>query len=699
MNANRAKKRKPSKQPVDSSFPDFPDPFVVKPIDQSLRFKQVSDQRRSGNPLQINGSDSQTAPRHRKWNERGASLEPLEKVAQRKSMQQSLESVMEILGETEKGKGTRRREDEERRLKEEADKKRMRKQAIQGRSSIKNKIIEEEEENAEEKDGCDEIHGKEGVGKVDGGDPKAVGTFDSENTIENGSAMNKAVKANTQHTSSQVNKNVASSTGIQRVYAERASKDLDAILEAKNELMQKRRQSSSSITQNPPILKISKNIQTEDHESEKSKKIAELLNDTETQAFNIGVKNLEIEQKDETITQLSTRVLRLENELLVNENKRKMLINQIMQAKGNVRIFCRVKPRPNRPDTIMDGRPIPQETRKIARIKTARPAKKQKEATMPPIISENSIIEVADQGAEPRMLTVLDPESAKRKNYFFDRVFTDSASQEDIFNEFENYVTMAYDGGKVVIFAYGQTGSGKTYTLQGTGDSKGILPRALDMLVDMKANSEKVTGRVRISMSVLEIYNEKLIDLLDPKKESINIHLKNNTVKLANLSKVDIEHAEQLNAVINTASGNRNIEKTVFNDESSRSHCVYRIKVAKFDLDGKKVKGFLNIIDLAGCERFSDDIDDTYKMKKIQTEATFINKSLTTLGRILRIKKENRANNTNKNLPIRETKLTRALQDNLEDEQAITLMILNVCQMEKNFCQTRETLNFSTINS
>ena len=83
------------------------------------------------------------------------------------------------------------------------------------------------------------------------------------------------------------------------------------------------------------------------------------------------------------------------------------------------------------------------------------------------------------------------------------------------------------DGYNGTIFAYGQTSSGKTFTMQGSDimdvANEGIIPRMVRTIFNrIETASENIEFTVKISMS--EIYNERIKDLMDPAKDNLKIH-------------------------------------------------------------------------------------------------------------------------------------------------------------------------------
>lgn len=83
----------------------------------------------------------------------------------------------------------------------------------------------------------------------------------------------------------------------------------------------------------------------------------------------------------------------------------------------------------------------------------------------------------------------------------------------DVFADAFPMVISVLDGYNVCIFAYGQTGTGKTFTMEGTEANRGVNYRTLEELFNI-AKERKETFRFDISVSVLEVYNEQIRDLL-----------------------------------------------------------------------------------------------------------------------------------------------------------------------------------------
>ena len=360
--------------------------------------------------------------------------------------------------------------------------------------------------------------------------------------------------------------------------------------------------------------------------------------------------------------------------------QRMMNLAQLQELRGNLRIYCRLKP-----------------------LST----------------QEERAVILKDKVAKEVMFCTDPSKKSKPVPFVFDHVFGEPSSQSDVFREIEPFVQSTLDGKQISIFAYGPTGSGKTHTLEGQNDyhldtvcnSSGIMPRSLNLIIEQVNHRNLVVNeeqQLDVYLSCLEIYNERLGDLLGPRDrdDEVQIQINKGKVALPDVVKRRITTMREALDAIRLSSDRRQTEATAYNSRSSRSHSIYRISICK-RASGEQL-GLLNIIDMAGSEKNSLDTTDTDskkalaninndKLRKIQKEANFINKSLTTLGRIIRLIKQQRSMGI-KDLciPYRESKLTRMLQDCIGGE-AQTLMIVNINPSSKCVGQTKETLNFSSV--
>lgn len=347
----------------------------------------------------------------------------------------------------------------------------------------------------------------------------------------------------------------------------------------------------------------------------------------------------------------------LKNILETNNNIRRAMNEQLQILKGNTRVYCRIKP-------------LQQSSR--------------------------SCLELPSQGNMARQVNLIS-NTNKSRSYYFDKIFDETSSQDSIFKEVEGFVQSAFDGNFVTMFAYGQTGSGKTFTLEGDNQQCGILSSSIGRLCQLANESKKINKKVFFKFSCLEIYNDKIQDLIDLKncsqKQDTKVTQKDNTRKKESFYKKEFDSFDEAQQIVTHCQQKRKVDINAYNSKSSRSHCIYMIAISNMERKGK-----LFIIDLAGSERSSLDSDkvDIEKQKKISIEAAFINKSLTALGRIIRLMKEQKKSFSNVSLPVRETKLTKILEEAFGDN-CLMVIIINVCCEEQNYSQTRESLNFGAM--
>ncbi|KAF7995631.1 hypothetical protein HCN44_006738 [Aphidius gifuensis] len=106
-------------------------------------------------------------------------------------------------------------------------------------------------------------------------------------------------------------------------------------------------------------------------------------------------------------------------------------------------------------------------------------------------------------------------DNGKQHKFTFNKVFPSTATQLDIFEDVSTLIQSAVDGYNASIIAYGLTGSGKTYTMEGTHDNPGIITRSINLIFSQIEQLQRVDWRYKVEVSFIEIYNEKIYDLLD----------------------------------------------------------------------------------------------------------------------------------------------------------------------------------------
>jgi len=366
--------------------------------------------------------------------------------------------------------------------------------------------------------------------------------------------------------------------------------------------------------------------------------------------------------------ELGSQVTILKEKLMNGERVRKYLHNKIQTLKGNIRVFCRV-----RPILKTDGSAITC-------------------FTYPQSYDDKECITLLGHTSA----TSLNGSVEKKWEYHFDKVFTPLHNQEFIFEEISQLVQSALDGYKVCIFAYGQTGSGKTYTMEGPGktfnglhESAGMIPRSVAKIFAHALKLKAFHWRFKFSATYLEIYNETIRDLLS-KKQGTKFEIvqrnkkKKHLFEVPGLKIVEVKTATDVFPLLHQAQKNRSTASTDCNDVSSRSHSLFQLYLTGFNAESKQtVHGVLNLIDLAGSERLKSS--NSKGQRLLETKA--INKSLSNLGDVIVALASKQTH-----VPYRNSVLTKLLMNYLGGDSK-TLMFVNLCpdsaRWEESLCSLR----------
>ncbi|CAO3589512.1 unnamed protein product [Absidia cylindrospora] len=275
--------------------------------------------------------------------------------------------------------------------------------------------------------------------------------------------------------------------------------------------------------------------------------------------------------------------------------------------------------------------------------------------------------------------------------FAFDKVFGSNTAQQEVFEySIKSIVDDVVAGYNGTVFAYGQTGSGKTYTMMGSDiedtENKGIIPRIVEQIFESimvaPANME-----FTVKVSYMEIYMEKVRDLLDPSHDNLPIHEdKTKGVYVKGLLEVYVSSTEEVYEVMKSGGNNRVVAYTNMNAESSRSHSIVLVTITQKNLDtGAAKSGKLYLVDLAGSEK----VGKTGASGQTLEEAKKINKSLTALGMVINSLTDGKSSH----VPYRDSKLTRILQESLGGNSRTTL-IINCSPSSYNEAETISTLRF-----
>ena len=283
------------------------------------------------------------------------------------------------------------------------------------------------------------------------------------------------------------------------------------------------------------------------------------------------------------------------------------------------------------------------------------------------------------------------------QKFNFDRVYSIDCDSQLIYKEMcKDVVSKALEGYNGSIFMYGQTTSGKTFTMLGSPNNPGILPCVLrDIFLKInKIKKDNENIEFKVYCSYIEIYNENIHDLLTDSNYLKLIDDKKYGVIVAGAKKVIIDNFETGIEIKNFGEENRKYRETLFNEYSSRSHCIFQIFIENFEIKeqgeiGTTKYSCLNLVDLAGSERINE-----YESKNITTgETGYINKSLFVLAHVINKLAEN--NQGKKiHIPYRDSKLTRLLSQALGGN-SLTTIICTVSPAALNYYQTLSTLRFA----
>ena len=296
-----------------------------------------------------------------------------------------------------------------------------------------------------------------------------------------------------------------------------------------------------------------------------------------------------------------------------------------------------------------------------------------------------------------RQLVVHDEQ--RPKTFSLDGVFPPDTQQETVYGvvaqETVESVVRGYNG---TIFAYGQTGSGKSHSMMGPpelvrqlgagdvdSDAKGIIPRAVDHLFQLiKASPD---AEFKVSVSYLEVYQEKISDLLVPDRRNTNLKLvqvERGRFATKGLTQQSVTTAAQVIEYLSRGDECRTIRSTDMNDASSRSHAVLEICVLRDNNDGSQTIGTLNFVDLAG----SESVGKTGAEGQALEEAKKINQSLSALGKVIKAIADDEPH-----VPYRDSTLTKILMSSLGGN-CRTSLLLAASPSHDNCAETISTLRF-----
>ncbi|KAH9712734.1 kinesin-like protein KIN-14B [Citrus sinensis] len=327
---------------------------------------------------------------------------------------------------------------------------------------------------------------------------------------------------------------------------------------------------------------------------------------------------------------------------LINEKKR--LFNDLLTAKGNIKVFCRTRP------LFEDEGP--------------------------------SVVEFTDD-CTIRVNTGDDTISNPKKDFEFDRVYGPHVGQAELFSDVQPFVQSALDGYNVSIFAYGQTHSGKTHTMEGSSHDRGLYARCFEELFDLSNSDTTATARFNFAVTVFELYNEQLRELLPQTGNGLAKIRLQSLESSIELVQEKVDNPLEFSKVLKSAFQSRGNDVSKFNV----SHLIIMIHIYYNNLiTGENLYSKLSLVDLAGSEGLIAEDDSGERI----TDVLHVMKSLSALGDVL-----SSLTSRKDIVPYENSMLTKVLADSL-GESSKTLMIVNICPNAANMSETLSSLNFSS---
>jgi hypothetical protein len=340
---------------------------------------------------------------------------------------------------------------------------------------------------------------------------------------------------------------------------------------------------------------------------------------------------------------------------------------------------------------------------------------------MDPVSQQTTLLVPNDSdpaNARARARKVMEEKSFTFDNSFWSHDPEDEhyATQEDVYDSLgEEFLDHNFEGYHTCIFAYGQTGSGKSYTMMGTPDHPGLIPRTCEDLFERIAAAQDETPNIsyNVRVSYFEVYNEHVRDLLVPiipHQPPYYLKIRESPTEgpyVKDLTEVPVRSLHEIIRYMRVGDNNRTTASTKMNDTSSRSHAVFTIMLKQIhhDLETDETterSSRIRLVDLAGSERAKSTEATGQRLR----EGSNINKSLTTLGRVIaaladpkqQTRRPGGTSTTRKDtssstvVPYRDSILTWLLKDSLGGNSK-TAMI--ACIAPSDYEETLSTLRYA----
>ncbi|GBC07139.1 hypothetical protein RclHR1_07290001, partial [Rhizophagus clarus] len=278
----------------------------------------------------------------------------------------------------------------------------------------------------------------------------------------------------------------------------------------------------------------------------------------------------------------------------------------------------------------------------------------------------------------------------------FDKNDPNYATQAMLYEDLgEELLDHTFEGYNTCIFAYGQTGAGKTYSMMGYGEDKGIIPLTCFELFKRINNNQDPELTYQVQVSYIEIYNEQVRDLLNPRNKK-SLKVREHPVLgpyVEDLSKLVVNSFDDIESLLDEGNKLRTVSATNINETSSRSHAIFTLLVtqkrhdSRTNIDTEKVSR-ISLVDLAGSERANSTGATGTRLK----EGANINKSLITFGKVIAVLAEQSSGYRKYFVPYRDSVLTWLLKDSLGGNSK-TVMIAAISPAD--YDETLSTLRYA----
>lgn len=427
-------------------------------------------------------------------------------------------------------------------------------------------------------------------------------------------------------------------------------------------------------TSNATLLESLKSLTSEYDVKQKAiKDLEEKVNEAK---LCLRTSNDLIKENQNLVLSLNHESNSLQHNLPALETKRRHLHSKLQELKGNIRVFCRIRP---------------ADALQCASFSV--PSNEE--------FNSNGKQVLAISSTSPPSSSHYVKESRTHYHAFeFDKIFDQTSTNAAVFSEISQLVQLSLDGFNVCVFAYGQTGSGKTWTMSHRDD--GMIPSSFKQIFSNIILLKEQGWEYIVEGQFIEIYNDAIIDLLSP-GATTKCEIKHNDLicqtEIQNCTTVELESATHAADILEMANSKRSTASTMANSRSSRSHSIFILKIKGSNQNtGQCTNGTLNLVDLAGSERLNQSQARGDRLKETQA----INKSLSCLADVIHSLSQ-RQNMTKNSLlvhiPFRNSKLTYLLKHSLGGDSK-TLMFVNISPIESNLSETINSLRFAAkVNS